>query len=127
MNKTIKQVLDDMLSRREYSRSEVAYKLRQKGFVEESVDNIVSHYVEIGYISDERYTEQKVRSLMMRGYGPGYIRQILKQAQLTFHQRDFDWREAYAIACRKAGSREGLKLRDYLYRRGFIQGQFNEE
>ena len=125
MNKTIKQVLDDMLARREYSQFEATSKLRQKGFVAESIDNIIAHYVELGYISDARYVEQKVRSLMLRGYGPGYVRQVLKQGRLSFCADHYDWQDAYQVAQRKAGNKTGLKRRDYLYRRGFIQGQYD--
>lgn len=123
MSKTIKQTLDDMLLRREYSESEAKLKLIQKGFISESVDAIVSHYIELGFISNNRYAEERVFSLIRKGYGPNYVRQVLKQHGLSMPKQDFSWHEALSIAKRKAGKRTGLKLRDYLYRRGFVYGK----
>ena len=123
MSKTVKQVLDDMLSRREHSAYEVKIKLMQKGFIRESVDAIVSHYLELGLISDTRYAEERVYSLIRKGYGPHYVRQVLKQHNLQMPHIEFRWSEGLEIAKRKAGSRTGLKLRDYLFRRGFLYGK----
>ena len=127
MERTIKQVLDAMLERREYSVYEVRFKLGRLGFIDASIDAIIEDYVTKGYLSDERYAEEKVLSLMRRGYGPFYVKGILSQMNLSLNAKDFDWQEAYRIAIRKAGNREGVKLRQYLFRRGFRLGEYNGE
>jgi SOS response regulatory protein OraA/RecX len=123
MEKTIKQTLDGMLLRREYSVAEIQFKLLRAGYIEASVSAIIADYLERGFISNERYVEEKVRSLVRKGYGPNYVSQVLSRQQLPFSAKDYDWKEAYQVAKRKAGSREGLKLKQYLYRRGFTYGQ----
>lgn len=118
MSKTIKQVLDDMLARREYSLLQVRRKLLAKGFLEQSVNNIVAEYESRGYLSNERYGEQRAYALIRNGYGPYYVRQKLKQEGVEL-KGQFDWKEAYQVAKRKAGNREGQALKQYLFRRGF--------
>lgn len=125
--KTIKQVLDDMISRREYSVLQARTKLLKMGFIEQSVNNILSDYTQKGFLSDKRYAEERAWSLMRRGYGPLYVTQKLKLEGVAFQKEDYDWKEAYQVAKRKAGLREGLKLRQYLYRRGFVNGQVNTQ
>lgn len=122
MEKTIKQTLDGMLQRREYSVAEIRLKLLGAGYIPASVNAIITDYVDKGFISNERYVEEKVRSLMRRGYGPAYVAQVLAQKQVSINLKDLDWKEAYQVAKRKAGAREGLKLKQYLYRRGFTYG-----
>lgn len=125
MERTIKQVLDGMLERREHSVYEVRTKLGRLGFIDASIDAIIEDYVTKGYLSNERYIEEKVLSLMRRGYGPFYVKGVLSQMNLNLNTKDFDWREAYSVAVRKAGNREGVKLRQYLFRRGFRLGEYN--
>ena len=122
MEKTIKQTLDGMLLRREHSVAEIRFKLLKAGYIQASVNAIIADYVDRGFISNERYVEEKVQSLIRRGYGPGYVTAILAKQQLSFNHGDFDWKEAYQVAKRKAGNREGLKLKQYLFRRGFTYG-----
>ena len=119
MEKTIKQRLDELLARREYSSSEVRFKLQQAGYVDTSIAAIIDDYVERDFISNTRYRDEKVAALMRKGYGPVYAMQILKQHGISFNPQDYDWSEAYQVARRKAGNKEGMKLKQYLYRRGF--------
>lgn len=119
MKKTIKQVLDGMITRREYSILQAKRKLLSMGFIQESIDNILDDYEKKGYLSNQRYQEERVLSLMRRGYGPFYVKQKLQQEGVTMDSRNLDWTEAYRVAIRKAGKREGHLLRKYLYRRGF--------
>ena len=122
MQKTIKQTLDAMLARREYSVSEVILKLKMAGFMEASIKAIVDDYQSRGLISNERYIEEKVFSLMRRGYGPIYVSRLLSGQQLSINTNDYCWQEALSIAKRKAGHRVGIKLKQYLFRRGFNHG-----
>lgn len=127
MSRTIKQVLDGMVARREYSVLQAKQKLLGMGFVERSVDDIVAHYVELGYLSDQRYLQERVYSLMRRGYGPFYVKQKLRLEGVNMDTRGFDWKEAFKVAKRKAGKREGHLLRQYLFRRGFNHENINTE
>lgn len=119
MKKTIKQVLDGMITRREYSILQAKRKLLSMGFIRESVDNILDDYERKGYLSNQRYLDERVQSLMRRGYGPFYVKQKLQQEGVSMGSRVFDWTDAYKVAIRKAGKRKGPLLRQYLYRRGF--------
>lgn len=125
MKKTIKQVLDGMLARREYSALQVKQKLSSLGFLEDSIDNIIEVYTERGYLSNQRYQAERVLSLMNRGYGPFYAKQKLRQEGVEIHSEDFCWKNAYQIALRKAGEKKGLALKQYLYRRGFNDDSIN--
>ena len=124
--RTIKQALDAMLERREYSVFEIQRKLAQAGFIQASIDAIIRDYEDRGFISNARYVEERVLSLMRKGYGPFYIKMLLAKQQLSFSPSDYQWREAYQIARRKAGNREGIKLQQYMFRRGFKVGEWSE-
>lgn len=119
MQKTIKQTLDAMLARREYSSHEVVAKLRMAGYIDASIFAIIEDYQQKGLLSNDRYTEEKVYSLIRKGYGPNYVSRLLSQQGLSFNISDYCWNEAKLIARRKAGSREGVKLKQYMFRRGF--------
>lgn len=123
LKKSIKQVLDDMLARREYSVAEAKRVLLSKGFLDASIENIVAVYTERGFISNERYREEKIFSLMRKGYGPIYVKHQLALRGVSFQKDGYNWSEAYQVAKRKAGKREGLALKQYLYRRGFTHEQ----
>lgn len=107
-----------MLARREYSLQQARRKLLGMGFIEQSVNNILLEYESRGYLSDQRYREERIYALMRKGYGPYYVKQKLQQEGVEM-KGQFDWKEAYQIAKRKAGNKQGPALRQYLFRRGF--------
>ena len=119
MNNELHQVLSQMLSRREYAVNEARSKLLQKGYQQDDVEAAIAMYVYHDWLSDERYVSAKVASLQSRGYGPIYVKMLLGQMGLDIEPQDYCWQDAYAVAKRKAGGKEGLKLKQYLYRRGF--------
>ena len=109
-----------MLSRRDYTVAEAKNALIQQGHAAETVDAVINEYVTNGWLSDTRCIDNRVRQLVERGYGPLYVKRIVAAMGCTVDLNQFDWKFAYTIAKRKAGSRQGLKLQQYLYRRGFI-------
>jgi SOS response regulatory protein OraA/RecX len=119
MSLEVEQALLSMLSRREYAVNEARQKLHQKGYSTDDIEPVMQDYVARRLICDERFKIAKVGSLQARGYGPNYIKMLLAQMGLSFYQDDFDWCQAYQIALRKAGRKERIKLKQYLYRRGF--------
>ncbi len=119
MSLEVEQALLSMLSRREHAVNEARQKLHQKGYAAEDIELVLQDYAARRLICDERFKAAKVASLQARGYGPNYIKMLLAQMGLSFYQDDFDWRQAYQTALRKAGRKEGIKLKQYLYRRGF--------
>ncbi|MDC3180963.1 recombination regulator RecX [Gammaproteobacteria bacterium] len=119
MSQTLKQLLVEMLARREYAVSEAKKKLLLKGYSQDETDQVLAQFIQQGLICDQRYIEAKVGSLQIRGYGPMYVKIFLSQMGLDFNPRDYDWSDAYQVAARKAGGREGVRRKQYLYRRGF--------
>lgn len=115
----IEQSLVRMLERREYAEKEAQRKLVSKGHDATLVSEVIAEYVARGWLSDERFTLRKVESLQSRGYGPLYVKSMLAQYGLNVDLKAYDWQVAYAVAKRKAGSKQGMALRQYLYRRGF--------
>ena len=126
MKIAIRQALNKMLASREYNQCEAKQVLQSKGYAEEDVEAVLSEYIQKGWLSNQRYIEQKVCSLMARGYGPGYVKQVLQQSKLEACLSDFSWREAYLVARRKAGKKEGMALKRYLYRRGFTSEMMDD-
>ena len=60
-----------ILARREHSRSELKVKLSKNGAVsEEIIDQVLDYVIELGYQSDERFTEVYIRYRAGSGYGP---------------------------------------------------------
>ena len=56
-----------LLTRREHSRSELAAKLRGKGFTEAAVSATLDRCLELGYLDDSRFALSRARSLLESG------------------------------------------------------------
>jgi len=66
-----------LLERRDYSRKELILKLTEKGESEEDAIAVADRMVELGVISDERYSRMLVRHYASKGYGACRIKQEL--------------------------------------------------
>lgn len=77
-SKAIKATLLRLLSQRDYSRYELAFKLSLKGFNDDASNPILDEFVEKGYINDQRFTENFIRWQQQKGYGPYWIRFALE-------------------------------------------------
>lgn len=81
-----------LLERRDYSRKELILKLIEKGEPPEDAEAVADRMVELGVISDERYSQMLVRHYAAKGYGACRIKQ-----ELYRHGIDHElWEEAMA-------------------------------
>ncbi|WAM56287.1 regulatory protein RecX [Vreelandella venusta] len=76
---TPREVAIQMLSRREYSRVELARKLQQKSFQPDEIDACLDRLEEQNLQSDERFAESFIRSRIFRGQGVIRIKGELRQ------------------------------------------------
>ncbi|AZM94814.1 regulatory protein RecX [Vreelandella venusta] len=76
---TPREVAIQMLSRREYSRAELARKLQQKSFQPDEIDACLDRLEEQNLQSDERFAESFIRSRILRGQGGIRIKGELRQ------------------------------------------------
>ena len=115
------KIINQMIVRREHSTYELRSCLRMKGYHSEEIDALLSGYEEKGYVCNKRYAQEKIRGLMARGYGPIYVRQLLKQHHIEIDASEHDWADSYRVAIRRAQGKSGVKLKAFLFRRGFNQ------
>ena len=66
-----------LLERRDYSRKELILKLTEKGEPLEDAEAVADRMIELGVISDERYSRMLVRHYSAKGYGTCRIKQEL--------------------------------------------------
>jgi len=66
-----------LLERRDYSRKELILKLTEKGESLEDAEAVAERMIELGVISDERYSRMLVRHYAAKGYGACRIKQEL--------------------------------------------------
>ncbi|MCY9814960.1 regulatory protein RecX [Aeromonas caviae] len=125
------------LARRESAESELARRLRQKGFEEEVVAVVLDHCRGYDWVNDDRYGAMAVRAGAAKGHGPLRIRFDLRrkglddtQIEAALDQPELDWFElALALLSRRAKATDlaDFKLRmkwlKYLMGRGFTQEQ----
>ena len=68
-----------LLARRGRSESELAGRLRQKGFSEEAITAVVTRCRQLGYLDDARFARERARELMRGGRAVG--RRVLVDLQ----------------------------------------------
>lgn len=139
--KQIKQAAFKILARREYSRVELARKLQQKfaGTDPELIQAAIEQLISKNFQNDQRYAEAMVRHRASQGYGPAYIRQLLKQQGVSDQESraalaaaQIDWQAlAQQHYLKHFGGKpirdfkERAKRMRYLYSRGFLQEIIN--
>lgn len=134
--KELKKYLLFLLSKREYSQSELSSKAETRQYDETLIEKILKVLVEENYQSDQRYAEMVVRARINKQTGPVKIRMELKQKgvassiiESALSVSDCDWFELAASCARKkykpvkenAGFSEKQKARAKLMR--FLQGR----
>ena len=129
----------DLLTGREFSRSELDKKLRQRFDGHSAIAGVLERLQEEGLQSDQRFTEAFLRSRIYRGHGLNRIRLDIRQKgigesvfNLTVEQDDTDW---FALAADVAKRKFGLKpIKDqkdkakrmrFMQYRGFNYEQIN--
>jgi len=93
-----------LLARREHSYRELSQKLRQRGWPEPELEQVLSDLAEQGLQSDERFVESFVRSRAQKAYGPMRIRAELGQRGIERAQIDRALRESDADWLELAGN-----------------------
>lgn len=119
-----------LLTRREYSKSELRQKLKDR-YSPEAVEKSLTRCEEYGYQSDSRHAEMLVRHMQFSGYGPQklYLEARRKGADADEIKRlaaEVDWEEiAFEVLSRKytvqqvADYKVRSKVLAFLARRGF--------
>ena len=122
-----------LLARREHSRLELRQKLRQRGYDEAAVAEVLARLDEAGLVSDARFAKAFAAHKLGRGYGPAVVRAELRRrgvagGLIDGATRDLDWEAGMRrSAARHGGGQlpaapdERDKCRQYLYRRGYSQ------
>lgn len=115
-----------LLARREYSETELRRKLVARTDSQAFIDSTVHRLQELGYLSDERFTQSYLRYGISQGKGPAWLRMQLMQKgiaepmiQAQLQALDIDWFEqARALLQRKFSYRAlepALKAKQFRY------------
>ena len=125
----------DLISRRPWTRAEMAARLRRRGAPPATAADVVADLTARGHLDDDRFARQWVELRSARGYGPARLTAELRargvaaaliQAALAALDRGDELERARAAARRRLpalrgapGARAATRLRDHLLRRGF--------
>lgn len=128
MNKVLDAALL-LLARREYSAKELASILLNK-YESEEVATVITRCLEAGYLSNERFTESRIRHRIQQGYGPLWIQQELRRSGIDnelidsyLSKEDDFWAERASQIIEKKFSNKTndfLKMQRYMYQKGFL-------
>ena len=113
-----------LLSRRDYSRAELATKLTSEGFSTSEVDDAMAHVVRYAGMDDQALAERLTQKLQNRGYGAAKVVAELAKRGLEAVVDDGEdvarARAAWADVCDKYQGRWQAAA-GYLSRRGFSE------
>ena len=133
-----------ILTRRDHSKQELSQKLQARGYVEETINDVISECERFDYINDERTALVFIRRLQRKGYGRKRIRFELNlkglrgqniQRILSKHVSDADEHQYAKKIYQKHSKRfnrekDELKRKDkiyrFLYSRGYSQTVISE-
>ena len=82
-HKDIRQTAINLLTRREHSQYELQCKLKSRGFELHDIHQIIDELNQKGWQSDERFTENYIRSRIRNGFGPLKITQELQKRHVS--------------------------------------------
>ncbi len=117
----INGVITRFLSRREHSEYELVNKLLQKGYESAEIDQAIGKFKRSNIQSDSRFAESRIRDRAYKGYGEYWVRQELKQHQLSddaidaaFAEEPQDWFDiAKCWISKKYSKQSGLMKDDW--------------
>jgi regulatory protein len=111
------------LRHRNRSRHELSQRLQRAGIPTEEREATLDRLTEAGLVSDERYAEERARSLAQRGLGDNLIRQDLRRqgiegesVEQALAQLESEAERAVRIFQRRGGEARALR---YLAGKGF--------
>lgn len=100
--KTAKPCMDyaaDLLSVKAYSKSDLAGKLKLKGYSEDDIKSCIKRFEELGYLNDAEYARRFAESAALSNKGSGYVRQKLSKSGIAKEDMpDFDREDEYERA-----------------------------
>lgn len=130
-----------MLGRKMLTCREVFDRLRRKGFENEIAEQVVSEFIEAGYLDDARYAEMYVadaaslgakgifrikRELMQKGISASVIAAAIDEAQPDTASALKEYIEQRGLCARVHTRRELENLKARLVRRGYSLREINE-
>lgn len=84
MNQEIYNTAIKLLTKRDYSRFKLSTRLNAKGFSPDEIDEVIEILLEKRFLREEGFTEDRMKSLVLKNYGPYFIEQKLAQEHLVF-------------------------------------------
>ena len=125
----IRRAAMNLLARREHSLGELRQKLRRRFEGEAMLETELQKLVDENLQSDDRYAESFVRVRTGRGYGPGRVRQEMREKSLSdvaiaraFEAAALDWRAlADTVFRKKFGEPGPVELKEKSRRIRFMQ------
>lgn len=117
-----------LLGFREHSAVELKRKLRMKAYTSEEIKKCLDELQEDGFLSEDRFVEEKIRSLILKNYGPRHIQLQLEQhghrlnrQEILEHYEKLDMSPEAQIESfiRSKRSIDSEKIKAKLYSRGF--------
>ncbi len=119
----------DLLTGREFSRSELAKKLDKRFDQDSAIEAVLDQLQDEGLQSDQRFSEAFVRSRVYRGHGLARIRMDIRQKgigddlfEAAIDKAEIDWFEiARDVAQRKFGGRAAADQKEKAKRMRFLQ------
>jgi regulatory protein len=129
-----------LLANREHSALELSRKLQNAGFDTDEVEKTLHDLQQANLQSDERFTENYLRSRANKGYGELRIRNELKERGVAselisecLYKAEIDWFSlAVEVRCKRFGEsnpeeyKERAKQQRFLQYRGFSHEQITE-
>ena len=119
----------DLLTGREFSRSELAKKLVKRFDKDSAIEIVLDKLQQEGLQCDQRFAEAFVRSRLYRGHGMARIRLDIRQKGIgdalfesAIQKAEINWFElARDVAQRKFGGRAAADLKEKAKRMRFLQ------
>jgi regulatory protein len=129
-----------LLGRQEYSKKELAQKLRMKDASEDYIEQLLSWCESLGYIDEQRYCESFLRRQINKGLGQKRVmaeatKKGVDRAQLMtlIEEQEIDWFELaletyqkkYGLGDKQLDYKEKAKRVRYMMYRGFGYEEIN--
>ena len=130
-----------MLHRREHSFCELQEKLKQRGYLEDEISQVLCECQRLNYQSDERFTSMFIRNEYRKGYGFQRVKMKLKQLHQipislidqVYQELELDWFELLTRVLQKKfpqldrkSQRDYQKAYQFLQYRGFCSDEIRE-
>jgi len=132
---TCRESAERLLSYREHSPKELRIKLMARGFSHQEITSCIEELQDLDILSEQRYLQVKLQSLIQKNYGPRHIQMVFEQQKIPVSSQQIE--DAYTelgsspaqqILNWVGGRRklEGDKLKAKLWSRGFRKADIDE-